>query len=70
MQERREFLKNTFIGSAGLLVPFDSSDMAKTPVKNNPVVVSTWDFGQAANTEAWLTLGKKAGQWMPLKRAL
>ncbi|HMF70679.1 MAG TPA: hypothetical protein VK616_04370, partial [Flavitalea sp.] len=59
MQERRGFLKNTFIGSAGLLVPFDSSDMAGTPVKNNPVVVSTWDFGQAANTEAWLTLGKK-----------
>ena len=59
MQERREFLKNTFIGSAGLLVSCDSSDMAGTPVKNNPVVVSTWDFGQAANTEAWLTLGKK-----------
>ncbi|MET0243578.1 MAG: N(4)-(beta-N-acetylglucosaminyl)-L-asparaginase [Flavitalea sp.] len=59
MQERREFLKNTFMGSAGLMVGINESEVPVNPVKDNPIVVSTWDFGQAANIEAWKTLGSK-----------
>lgn len=59
MQERREFLKNSLVGSAGVFVSFDSPEFISSPAKDNPIVVSTWDFGQAANTEAWKTLGSK-----------
>jgi N4-(beta-N-acetylglucosaminyl)-L-asparaginase len=59
MHERRKFLKNTMLGSAGLLIAPDIYEALTPPVKGNPIVVSTWDFGQAANTEAWKTLGSK-----------
>ena len=59
MASRRKFLCNSLLGSAGFLT-------AKMPVINNispvqsqahtAIVVSTWDFGQAANLEAWKTL--------------
>src|SRR5688572_13855919 len=59
MQKRRTFIRNTFIGSAGLMVNPGFTETIMPPVKNNPIVVSTWDFGQAANTEAWKTLGNR-----------
>jgi N4-(beta-N-acetylglucosaminyl)-L-asparaginase len=59
MQKRRAFIRNTFIGSAGFLAAPGLTDQISPPVKNNPIVISTWDFGQAANTEAWKTLGNK-----------
>ena len=30
----------------GVFVPVDIPELVSNPVKNNPVVVSTWDFGQ------------------------
>ncbi|RYF85249.1 MAG: glycosylasparaginase, partial [Chitinophagaceae bacterium] len=66
---RRKFLLNTILGSAGLATA--QSALAGNPLlqrigKNAgavapgwPVVVSTWDFGQAANLEAWKILGNK-----------
>jgi N4-(beta-N-acetylglucosaminyl)-L-asparaginase len=59
MQERREFLKQSLAGSAGIFLPFDSLEYVSSPVKDHPIVVSTWDFGQAANTEAWKTLDSR-----------
>jgi N4-(beta-N-acetylglucosaminyl)-L-asparaginase len=29
------------------------------PVRNKPIVLSTWDFGRAANAEAWKVLGRQ-----------
>lgn len=33
-----------------------ASEVPYTPVKDNPIVISTWDFGMAANAEAWKVL--------------
>lgn len=50
---RRDFLKNSI-----LTVPVISSTIPvdKSQQGNKPLVVSTWDFGKAANTEAWKIL--------------
>lgn len=53
--QRRHFLRVTGI-SVPLLSSFQSL-MARQKAPNQPIVVSTWDFGKAANTEAWKTLG-------------
>jgi N4-(beta-N-acetylglucosaminyl)-L-asparaginase len=58
MFRRRDFLKTSLFGSAGLLLhqkAWASSD--GNAVKGKPMVVSTWNFGRAANTEAWKLLG-------------
>ena len=63
MSTRRRFLKSSLIGSA---VAIGSSEVlasatAETKnavVKGKPIVISTWDFGKAANAEAWKTLSK------------
>jgi N4-(beta-N-acetylglucosaminyl)-L-asparaginase len=60
MIERRKFIKNSVFGSAGFLVPNVNTDQPVSPVKNSAIVVSTWDFGKAANAEAWKTLSKGA----------
>jgi N4-(beta-N-acetylglucosaminyl)-L-asparaginase len=56
---RRKFLRNSLLGSAGMIA--GNSAMASLPgneaVKSGPLVISTWDFGQVANLEAWKTLG-------------
>src|SRR5690242_11342353 len=62
MSTRRKFLHTSFLGSLGL---FSGKRMLAQPaetyyptVKNEPIVISTWDFGKAANAEAWTILGK------------
>jgi N4-(beta-N-acetylglucosaminyl)-L-asparaginase len=53
--QRRHFLRVT-----GFSVPLFSSFqtlIARQKATNQPIVISTWDFGKAANTEAWKTLG-------------
>jgi N4-(beta-N-acetylglucosaminyl)-L-asparaginase len=52
MSTRRKFLFNSFVGSTSILA---SCKAAATTVnmQNKPIVISTWDFGQAANAEAW-----------------
>lgn len=61
MYNRRKFIKLTAAGAS--LAALSPSAMAKTLSSGNdgggfPIVISTWDFGIAANKEAWTILGK------------
>ncbi|WEK33719.1 MAG: N(4)-(beta-N-acetylglucosaminyl)-L-asparaginase [Candidatus Pseudobacter hemicellulosilyticus] len=61
MATRRKFLQTTALGSAAWMAGCGApagSKIATEPVKGQPVVVSTWDFGQAANAAAWTVLEK------------
>jgi N4-(beta-N-acetylglucosaminyl)-L-asparaginase len=64
MSDRRKFLKQTALASAALLtgLPAMANRKKSTPVKGNPVVLSTWKHGFAANEGAWkvLSAGGKA----------
>lgn len=57
---RRKFLQTAAVGSVAILK--GDSIMAaanKSPsVKNQPIVISTWDFGKTANAGAWDVLSK------------
>ena len=58
---RRKFLKYAAVGSAasfGSTGVFAAIGQAPKVKKNNPVVVSTWDFGKTANVGAWEVLRK------------
>ncbi len=65
MKDRRSFLKTAALGAA--VFSLDSIASAadaqgkKNLVKGKPIVVSTWDFGRAANSAAWDIL-KKGGR--------
>lgn len=60
MSSRRKFLKSAALGSVvfGTGKVFAGNNQSLETVKNNPVVVSTWDFGKTANVGAWEILGK------------
>jgi N4-(beta-N-acetylglucosaminyl)-L-asparaginase len=63
MSTRRKFLQSSLLGSAGIILSKDvlSSGETNLPVKKikgNPIVISTWDAGLAANIGAWEILGK------------
>lgn len=61
MINRRKFINTSAIGGAALIVP---ADLWASPfqhgtvqaVENSPIVISTWDFGIAANAAAWQVL--------------
>lgn len=60
MFHRRRFLQASLLSSASLLV---NRSVRAMPIGDNgkaeqPIVISTWDFGQAANAEAWKILSK------------
>jgi N4-(beta-N-acetylglucosaminyl)-L-asparaginase len=60
MYDRRKFLKLTAVTASLTAI---SKYVPAKPVfeaagKNFPIVISTWDFGIAANKEAWKTLAK------------
>lgn len=61
MFTRRKFLQSSVLGSAAVLS--DKRSLAQPPlpgaVKGQAIVVSTWDFGKAANAAAWEILAKK-----------
>jgi len=62
MFHRRKFLKASLLGSASLLIQkktFAQSIEEAPVVKDQPVVISTWDFGKEANAEAWKVLASK-----------
>lgn len=59
MFHRRKFLQSSILSSASILfskksLSIKNSSPALKSIK--PIVISTWDFGQAANAEAWKTL--------------
>ncbi|MFT3827940.1 MAG: N(4)-(beta-N-acetylglucosaminyl)-L-asparaginase [Chitinophagaceae bacterium] len=59
MMKRRRFLHTSVLSSAAMLAGktvFARSPKVNTVMKNEPIVISTWDFGVAANAEAWKTL--------------
>ncbi len=57
---RRKFLLNTILGGAGVVTSCTTlSGNNKTAGGGWPVVISTWDFGQVANLEAWKILSNK-----------
>ncbi len=61
MQTRRKFLRSSIITtSAGLVGKnvFVGTDTSLNPRLNDPIVISTWDFGKAANAAAWEVLYK------------
>ena len=60
MSSRRKFLKTagltSFVLGTGNLIACKGRTVAG--IKDNPIVVSTWDFGKAANAGAWDILVK------------
>ncbi len=63
MSDRRDFVKLSLLSSAALLAAKPLLAQQKTPgemkyrtVKGKPMVISTWDFGKAANAAAWTVL--------------
>ncbi len=63
MFHRRKFLQSSVIGSLALLTGQDAAGATawaeKRNLLNKPVVISTWDFGRAANAEAWKVLSQR-----------
>ena len=59
---RRRFLKNLGLAGAGLAInplkTYAQIPNLHPPVKNNPLVISTWIHGMEANAGAWEILGK------------
>lgn len=56
MTTRREFIKLSAVGSAMLTTP--SPEGSRPPTQGKPVVISTWNFGLAANEAAWSILSR------------
>lgn len=64
MHSRRRFLQKSLLSSAAMMLGnhiFAASSKKIAALGNNPVVVSTWDFGKTANAGAWEVL-KKGGR--------
>lgn len=61
MSTRRKFLHSSVLGSAALIASkkVTASPMLPKPVKDQAVVISTWDFGKTANVGAWDILSQK-----------
>jgi N4-(beta-N-acetylglucosaminyl)-L-asparaginase len=60
MASRRKFLQTAALGSAAALSGTKLIARGKkiSVIKDNPVVVSTWEFGKTANAGAWEILSK------------
>lgn len=61
MSNRRKFLQTSILGSAAMIT---GNHLAAEPsrsklIKDQPIVISTWDFGKVANVGAWEVLSKK-----------
>lgn len=59
MKTRREFLQQSLMGSAGILAAGPLMSCTASPNPPGPIVISTWDFGKAANGAAWEVLSKQ-----------
>jgi len=57
MYNRRKFIQTTALSAA--VVTLSKACISKSSNTNKPIVISTWDFGVAANAEAWKTLSNK-----------
>ena len=60
MISRRKFLAAGSLTGVSILAGTKSTaHIPETPVKESPIVISTWDFGIAANAAAWQILKNK-----------
>jgi N4-(beta-N-acetylglucosaminyl)-L-asparaginase len=57
MFNRRKFVGSSLLASTGLFLR--PSGKSSFSIINKPIVISTWDFGKAANTAAWEILNKQ-----------
>lgn len=62
MHSRRKFIKQSIVGAASIsafstAISCDNKSKSNGPIRK-PIVISTWDFGVAANRAAWEVLGK------------
>src|SRR5450432_4603381 len=57
MFNRRKFLGSSLLASTGLFLR--TKETPAFLAVNKPIVISTWDFGKAANAGAWEILGKQ-----------
>jgi N4-(beta-N-acetylglucosaminyl)-L-asparaginase len=61
MPTRRKFLQHSALGSGAIFAAgkkLAAFVPANGPVLDQPMVISTWDFGKAANAGAWEILGR------------
>lgn len=61
MSTRRKFIQQSLLGTASVIAvqkTFASTKDLVLTDKHQPVVISTWDFGKAANAVAWEILQK------------
>ena len=58
MTTRRKFLSSSILGSASILTACEAASAPSAATDTKPLVISTWDFGMAANAEAWKILEK------------
>jgi N4-(beta-N-acetylglucosaminyl)-L-asparaginase len=77
MLNRRKFIKGTAVAAALFSITKKSAaskiSLPAKKVINKPIVISTWDFGVAANADAWKILSKNGnaldaveqGVWVP-----
>ncbi|GAB1462907.1 N(4)-(beta-N-acetylglucosaminyl)-L-asparaginase [Pedobacter sp.] len=56
MYNRRKFIQTTALSAAA--VALSKACTSKNSGVNKPIVIATWDFGVAANTDAWKILSK------------
>jgi N4-(beta-N-acetylglucosaminyl)-L-asparaginase len=56
MFNRRKFLGSSLLASTGLFLR--AAPSRHIPAATQPIVISTWDFGKAANAAAWEILSK------------
>src|SRR5690606_21494314 len=59
MSSRRQFIKQSLVGAVAAGVAGDVFAGNATQAAGKPVVISTWDFGVAANQAAWEVLKNK-----------
>ncbi len=59
MFNRRKFLGSSLLASTSWFLRFNDTRTKATFSTNKPIVISTWDFGKAANAEAWEVLNRK-----------
>ncbi len=57
MSNRRKFLRSSIFSSAAVLLGRKALAAPYPTITGNPIVISTWDTGLAANAGAWKILG-------------
>ncbi len=59
MFNRRKFLGSSLLASTGLFLKTRNEGIKSSLIADKPIVISTWDFGKAANAAAWEVLSKQ-----------